>query len=143
MTTSSRRGIATTAFGHLPGDRSADRTLTWLRPEDVVYRLEGDSLVGVLASTDQLTVASLSLPVGKSGEVHVHGGDEVVYVTKGTLSVRAWTAEQSHVFELSPGDAAFIPPGIAHEYRNYAEVEAQAVMGVAPRYLDAPAELDQ
>ncbi len=130
-------------FGHLPGSRAAGRTLTWLRPEDVVYQLDGDSLVGLLASTEHLTVATLALSAGKAGSVHGHGGDEIVYVTSGTLTVRAWTADRTHVFELTPQDAAFIPAGIAHEYRNYAASNAEALVGVAPQYLDTPGDVDQ
>ena len=127
-------------LGHVPGTRAPNATLKWLRPDDVVYRLEGDGLVGVLASTDLLTVATLTLPSGKAGRAHAHGGDEVVYVRKGTLSVRAWTADKTYVFQLAPKDAAYIPAGVAHEYRNYEASEAEAVMGVAPSYLDIPGE---
>ncbi len=129
-------------LGHLPGSQAAGRTLTWLRPEDVLYRLEGDSIVGLLASTEHLTVATLALSAGKAGSVHVHGGDEIAYVTSGTLTVRAWTADQTHVFELTPGDAAFIPAGTAHEYRNYEATNAEALIGVAPQYLDTPGDVD-
>ncbi len=107
-----------------------------------MYRLEGDSLVGLLASTEHLTVATLGLSAGKAGSVHVHGGDEIVYVTSGTLTVRAWTADQTHVFELAPRDAAFVPAGIAHEYRNYAASNAEALVGVAPHYLDTRGDAD-
>lgn len=127
-------------LGRLAGDRPLPATIWWLRPEQLVYRLEGDCLVGIHASTENLTVASLVLPAGKSGQVHVHGGDEILYVTEGTLTVRAWSADQTDVFELSPKDAAFIPERVAHEYRNYGATEAHAIVGVAPHYLDEPAE---
>jgi quercetin dioxygenase-like cupin family protein len=127
-------------LGHLPGPPSAASTLRWLRGHDVVYRLEGEGLVGVLASTEQLTVATLTLSAGKAGHRHTHGGDEVVYVRSGTLSVRAWTTEGTRVFELAPKDAAFIPAGTPHEYRNYEASPAEAVMGVAPSYLDTNRE---
>ena len=126
-----RRRAPRTAAGAGP-ERS---TLKWLRPEDVVYRLEGDALVGVLASTEHLTVATLSLPIGKVGAAHAHGGDEVAYVTAGILSVRVWDAEQTYVFELSRGDASYIPAGAVHEYRNYGAAAVEAVVGVAPEYL--------
>jgi quercetin dioxygenase-like cupin family protein len=134
------RYVDNSVFGHVPGDSRANPSFNWLRPNDVVYRLEGDGLVGILASTDQLTVATLTLPPGKAGNVHTHGGDEILYVRKGTLSVRAWTPEGTRVFELSPKDAAFIPAGVPHEYRNYEASEAEAVMGVAPSYLDVAGE---
>jgi quercetin dioxygenase-like cupin family protein len=127
-------------LGHLPGRDAANSTLKWLRSGDVVYRLEGDGLVGILASTDELTAATLTLPAGKAGHAHAHGGDEIVYLRTGTLSVRTWTGDKAQVFELGPKDAAFIPAGIAHEYRNYTDSETEAVIGVAPSYLEVPGE---
>lgn len=127
-------------LGRIPGDPPEQRTLTWLRPEDIVYRLEGEGLVGVLASTEHLTVASLSLPSGSSTSVHGHGGDEVLYLRSGTLSVRAWHNDATSVFELEPNDAAYIPQGAVHEYRNYGAQTVEAILGVAPSYLQEPAE---
>jgi quercetin dioxygenase-like cupin family protein len=135
------RYVDDSQLGHLNGERAPRATLRWLRPDDVVYRLEGDCLIGVLVSTEHLTAASLALPPGKSSGVHSHGGDEIVYVTEGTLSVRAWSPDQTHVFELSPRDGAFIPAGVAHEYRNYSAGDAAAIVGIAPQYLDAPVEI--
>lgn len=126
-------------FGRIPGDPGGTTTLTWLRPEDVVYRLEGDALVGVLASTEHLTVASLSVPVGKASAVHEHGGDEILFVRGGTLSVRAWHGDRAYVFELHQDDAVYIPQGALHEYRNYGSTMAEVIVGVAPSYLtDVP-----
>jgi mannose-6-phosphate isomerase-like protein (cupin superfamily) len=121
-------------FGRIPGSTPARKTLTWLRPEDVVYRLEGEGLVGVLASTEHLTVASLSLSTGKATSAHSHGGDEILYVCNGTLSVRAWHEDRTSVFELNPHDAAYIPHGALHEYRNYGAKPVEAILGVAPSY---------
>lgn len=129
-------------LGHLPRATPTGGTLTWVRPHDVVYRLEGDGLVGLLGSTEHLTAATLELASGKAGSVHAHGGDEILYVRSGTLTVRAWTADHTHVFELSADDAAFIPAGVAHEYRNYTAIEAEALVGVAPQYLQTPGDID-
>ncbi len=130
-----------TLFGRIPGVTPERRTLTWLRPEDVVYRMDGDGLVGVLASTEHLTVASLSLSAGKSTSAHGHGGDEILYVRSGTLSVRAWHHDRTSVFELNPNDAAYIPQGAVHEYRNYGAQTVEAVFGVAPGYPQEAADL--
>jgi mannose-6-phosphate isomerase-like protein (cupin superfamily) len=122
-------------FGQLPGPGPAPRTLTWLRSDEPVYRLEGDALVGVVASTEHLTVTSLSVRPGKASSVHAHGGDEIVYVTAGTLAVRVWDAVSTYVFELSAEDAAYVPAGARHEYRNFGGDTAEAIVGVAPAYL--------
>jgi mannose-6-phosphate isomerase-like protein (cupin superfamily) len=126
-------------LGRIPGAVPERQTLTWLRPEHIVHRLEGDALIGILASTEHLTVASLALPVGKSAAAHSHGGDEILYVRSGTLSVRAWHDDRTRVFELNPNDAVYIPEGALHEYRNYGGQAVEAVFGVAPSYLpEAP-----
>lgn len=125
-----------TVLGLLPGARPPGKTLTWVRGHDLVYRLEGEALVGLIASTERLTVASLSLAAGAASATHAHDGDEIVYVVGGTLGVRAVTPGGSHVFELAARDGAFLPAGARHEYRNYGAEPVEAIMGVAPRYLD-------
>lgn len=122
-------------IGRIPGAVPARRTLTGIRPDAVVYRLEGGALVGLLASTSYLTVASLSLSPGKVAPAHAHGGDEVLYVRSGTLSVRAWHGDRTFVFELNEGDAVYVPKGAPHEYRNYGSMMVEAIVGVAPSYL--------
>lgn len=124
-------------LGHLPRPAGQEqRTLTHVGPDQAVYRLEGQALVGLLASTEHLTAASLSLAPGGASDEQAHQGDELVFVTKGVLTVRAWHLDMTHVFELAPNDAAFIPAGARHEYRNYGGVETEAVIGVAPSYAE-------
>jgi quercetin dioxygenase-like cupin family protein len=126
-----------TVLGAVPGAPRPDRTLHLRRAADAHWRLEGDGLVGILASTSELTVASLSLGPGGLVPAHAHAGDEVLYVTSGTLHVRAWHGERVHVFELDPGDAAYLPQGARHEYRSYGAAPAEAIVGVAPSWLEA------
>ena len=83
-------------LGRIPGAVAARKTLTWVRPEDIVHRLEGGALVGVLGSTEHLTVASLSLPVSKSAPAHSHGGDEIVFVRDRGVE-RSGVARRPHV----------------------------------------------
>lgn len=122
-------------IGHLPDGADAPRTLRPIVAADVRYRLDGDALLGLLASTEHLTVASLGMSPGAESSVHAHGGDEVVYVRSGVLHVRAWFDSETYVFELRPGDAAFLPLGAQHEYRNYGATMAEAILGVAPSFL--------
>jgi quercetin dioxygenase-like cupin family protein len=119
-------------LGALPGgDRR--RTLTRVHEHDVVYRMEGDGLVGLLASTEHLTVATLELGPGAAVPPHAHGGDEVLYALDGVLHVRAWHGEATYVFELGRDDAVYLPEGARHEYRNYGSRTARALFGAAPR----------
>jgi mannose-6-phosphate isomerase-like protein (cupin superfamily) len=121
--------------GHLPDDADEARTLRPILAADVRYRLVGEALVGLLASTEHLTVASLSMSPGAASSIHAHGGDEVLYVRSGVLHVRAWFETETYVFELRPGDAAFVPLGAQHEYRNYGATTTEAILGVAPFFL--------
>jgi quercetin dioxygenase-like cupin family protein len=92
-------------------------------------------LEGLYASTEHLTAGMLELNPGEMSIAHSHGGDEVVYALEGVLHVRASGAEGTSVFELNADDAAYIPQGVAHEYRSYGAATARALFGVAPAYL--------
>jgi quercetin dioxygenase-like cupin family protein len=116
-------------------DPTAEPTLHVVRTEDIEWRRDLGVLAGELSSTEHLTVMQLELNAGEASSTHTHGGDELVYVTHGTLHVRAWFEEKSHVFELGPGDACYIPQGAEHHYLNYGKTMARALEGVAPAYL--------
>ena len=109
------------------GGRSSSPPIVWRRSLDV--------LEGVYASTEHLTAGLLELNPGEISTSHTHGGDEVVYALEGVLHVRAFGEEGNSVFELNPDDAAYIPKGVAHEYRSYGSAPVRALFGVAPSYL--------
>lgn len=46
---------------------------------------------------------------------HGHAGEEFVYVLDGTLDV---SIDQAEFVTLAPGDAAFYPSALSHEFRN-------------------------
>jgi quercetin dioxygenase-like cupin family protein len=118
------------AAGHTAG------TLRRLDRRDVVWRRDLGALVGLLISTDELTAGLVEVDPGRCAASHAHGGDEVLYVTQGCMTVRAWDGDEVSVFELGPDDACYLPRGCRHEYRNYGGHTAHAVFGVAPRYAD-------
>jgi quercetin dioxygenase-like cupin family protein len=118
----------------LPGERPANRTLRVVSDADVLWRRDLGALVGILASTEHLTAALLDLGPGDVAAAHAHAGDEVLYVLEGVVHVRAWHDGETHVFELGPRDACYLPTGCRHEYRAFTG-PAQALMGVAPSYL--------
>jgi quercetin dioxygenase-like cupin family protein len=124
-------------LGTLAPTRQAARTLTQIDRRDIVWRRDLDVLVGLLASTEHLTAALLEVDPGQSAAQHEHAGDEILYLTEGRMHVRAWQADDVHVFELEPDDACYIPSGCRHEYRNYRGSTARAVLGIAPGYLVA------
>lgn len=127
-------------LGSIPLEPPARVTLRHVAPRDLVWRLDHGVPVGLVCATEHLTAGILEVGPGQSASPHVHGGDEVVLCVAGALLVRAFDAEGgTHVFELGVEDAAYIPAGCRHEYRNVGSTTARALLGVAPSYLPAPA----
>jgi quercetin dioxygenase-like cupin family protein len=114
------------------------KTLQLLGPNDVLWRLEGREsqvLVGILVSTEHLTIGTIQLLPGQKSEPQRHGGDESLYVVEGTLNVRLPRFAGPSWYELGPGDGFFIPEGTPHQYYNIADRTTRLVFGVAPNYL--------
>jgi quercetin dioxygenase-like cupin family protein len=107
-------------------ERPAPRSFRVLRPGDAVLRLDLGVLVGLLVSTEHLTVGTITSLAGRRSAEESHGGDELVYATSGELTVSAGGVEAT----LAPGDAFSIPAGLAHSYGGAGE----AIFGVAPHY---------
>lgn len=106
-------------LGRLPAKHDAAGTLRRLDRRDAVWRRDLGALVGLLVSTDELTAGLVEVDPGQCATTHAHGGDEVLYVTDGRMTVRAWDGPEVSVFELGPDDACYLPRGCRHEYRNY------------------------
>jgi quercetin dioxygenase-like cupin family protein len=128
-------------IGRWPLSREqAERNFTMLvvREPDLLWRLEGEDervLVGILASTEQLTVGKMMLLPGQRSSSHTHGGDESLYVREGSLHVRVETGAGEALYELAPRDGFYVPEGIRHQYYNFSDARTELVFGVAPRYL--------
>lgn len=118
-----------------------NQSLRVIRREDVLYRLEtpdGDLLVGLLASTEHLTVGRGELLPGRRGPVEEHGGDESLYVLEGRLNVFFPDADGGESWcELGPGDGCYVPQGARHQYQNVSARSAVFLFAVAPSYLPA------
>jgi quercetin dioxygenase-like cupin family protein len=128
-------------LGHWPKSQAAAQdafTMRVLREADTLWRLEGhcqELLVGILASTKELTVGSLDLRPGKRGDVEVHDGDEALYILDGSLNVRLLDTDGQSWFELKPKDGFYLPAGTPHQYYNISGQPVRALFAVAPRYL--------
>jgi quercetin dioxygenase-like cupin family protein len=128
-------------LGRWPMERDAARqewTMQVVRDADLLWRLEGRERplpVGLLASTEHLTVGKLELLPGQHTETHAHGGDEGLYLLSGTLHVRLPDHQGPRWFELQPGDGFYIPEGEPHQYYNVSAQPASLIFGVAPGYL--------
>lgn len=116
-------------------------TIQVLRAEDMLWRLEGSerrTLVGIMASTEHLTVGKLFLSPGKQTDVERHGGDESLYLMEGTLNIRLSEHDGHNWYELSPGDGFYVPERVPHQYYNLSDEPVELVFGIAPTYRSAP-----
>lgn len=116
----------------------AQETITVLREEDVLWRLEGEAqqmLVGIMVSTEHLTAGVIELLPGRQSDLEIHGGDEGLYVLQGTLHVHAPDNEGATWFELQDKDGFYVPQGATHRYFNMSEAPVRFLFGIAPDYL--------
>jgi len=131
-------------------EASAARTITVLREEDALWQLEGPDLldltasphlpvmIGILASTEQLTAGFIDLLPGQRSAVQRHDGEESLYVLEGMVNVYLPEQEGPSWFELKPGDGFYLPRGAAHQYHNIHGDPARLIFGVAPNYQPPP-----
>lgn len=128
-------------LGRLPMESAAlqaQQSMRMLRDADLHWRLEGSAqsaLVGLYAATEHLTVGRMILLPGQRSDMVTRGGDEGLYVLKGTLNIHAPDADGQRWFELHPQDGFYLPEGIAHQYQNLTAEPVELLFGVAPRYL--------
>jgi len=121
--------------GSLPGATAHDGdTLRVVRVADRRERLEGDALVGLIASTEHLTVAGLRLVPGRSSSEVARGGDAVVFVEQGSLVVHTTWGGGAESFMLGRWDAAYLPHGTAYRLEGAGDRPVDALVGVAPSY---------
>lgn len=116
---------------------AASRTIHPVRANDVLWQLQGGKppvLVGVLVSTEHLTVGRIDLLPGQRSEVECHGGDESLYVLSGTVNVRPLGESGPGWLELSERDGCYLPAGTPHQYYNIGGETASLLFGVAPSY---------
>ncbi len=122
-------------IGAFSGAKTHARTMRVVRQGDRSHRLEGDALVGLIASTEQLTVASVRVvPEGTSDHV-ARGGDTLIFVENGNVLVQVEAAGRTQTFELARWDAAYVPRGASYRIEGAGDGPADALVGVAPTYL--------
>jgi len=121
-----------TVLGELSDRRDvrARESFTVLRRPDAILRLDLGVLVGLLVSTEHLTVGTVTVNAGQESREESHAGEELLYVTRGALRVSAGGVEAT----LAPGDGFLIPAGTPHTYAADGEHVAEAIFGVAPTY---------
>ena len=119
-------------LGHLDGssDSAGAGSFRLLQRGDAVLRLDRDVLVGLLASTEHLTVGTVTVPAGHESAAEAHAGEEILYAIRGALRVSAGGVEAT----LAPGDGFLVPAGTPHQYAADGGAIAEAIFGVAPSY---------
>ena len=118
-------------------EEAATRTIYPIREHDLLWRMEGKKhplLVGLLASTEHLTVGRIDLQPGQHSDVECHGGDESIYVLSGTVNLRPYGEGRPGWLELHARDGGYIPQGTPHQYYNISDKPATLLFGVAPSY---------
>lgn len=109
-----------------------------LEDRDILWRVEGREsrvLVGILVSTEHLTVGKVHLLPGQQTDIQIHGGDKSIYVEDGSVVVRVRESEAKPWFELNPGDGFYLPQGTSHSYANMSDHPTTLLFGVAPSYF--------
>jgi mannose-6-phosphate isomerase-like protein (cupin superfamily) len=125
-------------LGALPGAAAGhEGTMRVVRQADRSHRLEGDALIGVIASTEHLTVTTARLLPGGRSSWARRAGDTVVLVERGTLVVKAEWEGETDAFRLGAWDAAYIPDGASYRLEGAGDGPADAIVGVAPTYVRA------
>jgi mannose-6-phosphate isomerase-like protein (cupin superfamily) len=118
-------------------DGRVGQTIHVIRPADLLWRLQGSRqqvLLGLMASTEHLTVGVLEIQPGGSSDGESHGGDESMYVLEGSLNVEILNGDGPRWSELKPTDGYYIPMGVPHRYCNFSARPVRALIAVAPSF---------
>ncbi len=118
-------------------ERGQKQTIVVLRDTDVMWRLDGDALVGIYVSTEHLTAGKMIVRPGGRTADHTHGGDATIQVLSGTLNIllRNPLEGTQRWFELNPDDGFYLPEGTEYQVRNVTAEPAELLFAVAPEYL--------
>jgi mannose-6-phosphate isomerase-like protein (cupin superfamily) len=118
--------------------RAAD-TIKILRDADHLHfrdTYDPRVLTSIIASTDELTSAKVTLQASGRSTSRAHGGAAGLLVIEGRVNVliEDEAAEPPVWFELHPDDGFYIPPGCSYRLFNMGDRPAITMMGVAPKW---------
>jgi quercetin dioxygenase-like cupin family protein len=119
-----------------PGASRGTERAKLCRAGDYLYEIVGAEKpmrVGLVCSTDMLTVGIIDLYPGQESEPIRHPGDKVIFGLDGRANLFLPDASPNW-WELNPGDAGFIPGGVQHCFFNTSDAMARIIFGVAPQY---------
>ena len=113
---------------------SASR-LTRIRPEEQRFRAEGDLQVGLICSTERLTVVDATLLPGGSSDMRRHGGNALIHVTEGEVHVHTPSNDGPNWWCVPAGDSFVIPTDTDYRLVNQGTPASRLVLGVSPSYV--------
>lgn len=125
-------------LGNWPMGRSAieDKdSLQLIQDRDLRWRSEGSLQVGLMCSTENLTVAQVHLLPGTASAVRTHAGDGLLHVTSGEVHVHTPDADAGTWWKVRSGESIVIPEGFAYRLVNQSAHEVTLISGSAPGYL--------
>ena len=124
--------------GNWPMDRvgvESKDALHLIQSRDIRWRAEGNLQVGLLCSTENLTVADITVLPGHSSGVRLHEGDALLHGLSGEVHVHTPDADNATWWRVRAGDSMVIPDGFAYRLVNQSAAPARLVGGSAPGYL--------
>ncbi len=128
------------ALGNWPANRAEierEFTIRIIRETDRLWTMEGgrgrETPVGLLVSTEHLTVGQIELLPGQRSDVLSSPGDKSYHLISGQLNV--FCPEKTageRWFELAPQDGFYLPAGTPHQLHNIGEGPVCVMFGVGP-----------
>ncbi len=113
---------------YIPGER-------WLR---LIHGKKNHILVSFFVSNDFCHFGKLQVSQGTHSDPEIHGGDEVLFVLKGMLTVQVYEKGESEAtvlhetYEVREEEQFLIPEGMKHRYLNFSDRVVEAIFGIAP-----------
>lgn len=99
------------------------------------WRAEGQLQVGLLCSTEHLTVAQIHVLPGVASALRHNNGDALLHVTDGELHVHTPEADAGTWWRVEAGESVVIPDGIGYRLVNQSGQPVTLISGSAPGYL--------
>ena len=134
------------ALGRWPMDQKEiqrDFTIHVIGEDDRLWLLEGakgkEVAIGLLVSTQHLTVGQIELLPGQRSDVISDSGDKSLHLISGELNIFCPAIEEGQRwFELKPQDGFYLPAGTPHQLHNIGDTPVTVMFGVAPNYKSGP-----
>lgn len=109
-------------------------TLHLIDQRDFRYRAEGHLQVGVVCSTEHLTVVEARLLPGQASEPRNHEGDALMHVLDGEIHVHTPASDTSW-HRVREGESLVIPKQHPYRLMNQSGQPVRVTIGSAPGYL--------